>query len=105
MPAEVANLFNVLELKLLAKRAGLTNIRAENIHGKGERLIILSMSEAVRPENILNLLDYNGKWLVSGTKVKIGFEDLGVNWVDGLKESLKRLGKKARNLPGGQVEK
>lgn len=100
MPAEVANLFNVLELKLLAKKAGLTNIRAENIHGKGEREVLLSMSDEVRPENILSLLDYNGKWLVSGSKLKITFEDLGVNWVDGLKESLKRLGKKAKNMPG-----
>jgi len=105
MPTEVANLFNVLELKLLAKEAGLTNIRAENIHGKGERTIILSMSDKVRPENILSLLEFNKKWLVSGSKLKITFEDVGVNWVDGLKQSLKELGKKLKNRPGAEVEK
>ncbi len=105
MPREVANLFSVLEIKLLAKRAGLTNIRAENIHGKGERIIILSMSDKVRPENILSLLEFNAKWLVSGSKLKVSFEDLGVNWVDGLKMSLKELGKKVKNRPGTEVKK
>jgi len=105
MPKEVANLFHVLELKLLAKKAYLTNIRAENIHGKGERQLILSMSDLVRPENILSLLEYNSKWLVSGSKLKISFEVLGVSWVDELKESLRRLGKKMKNLPGEKVQK
>lgn len=105
MPKEVANLFHVLELKLLAKKSGLTNVRAENIHGKGEREIVLSMSGTVRPENILNLLEYNPKWLVSGTKLKISFEDLGVTWAEELKEGLRRLGQKAKNLPGAMVEK
>lgn len=100
MPKEVANLFHVLELKLLAKRASLTNVRAENIHGKGERMLVLSMSEHMKPEPILNLLEFNSKWLVSGNKLKITFEDLGVSWVDGLKESLKALAKRPKNLPG-----
>lgn len=100
MPKEVANLFHVLELKLLAKRALLTNIRAENIYGKGERTVILSMSNQVRPENILNLLEYNPKWLVSGTKLKIPFEELGVNWVDELKEGLRKLAQKIKGVPG-----
>jgi transcription-repair coupling factor (superfamily II helicase) len=104
MPNEVANLFNVLELKLLAKKALLTNVRAENVSGRGEREIVLTMSERVRPENILNLLDYNAKWLVSGMKLRIKFESLGVNWVDELKESLKRLGKKVKNMPGAVAE-
>ena len=105
MPKEVANLFYVLELKLLAGKAFLTNIRAENIHGKGERMIVLSMSDKVRPENVLSLLDYNAKWLVSGTKLKILFSDLGVNWVDELKEGLKQLGRGLKNRPGAEVEK
>lgn len=105
MPKEVANLFHVLELKLLAGKAFLTNVRAENIHGKGERMIVLSMSDKVRPENILNLLEYNSKWLVSGSKLKIGFVELGVNWVDELKEGLKRLGRAMKNIPGAEVEK
>lgn len=105
MPMEVSNLFSVLELKLYAKKALLTNVRAENIHGKGERTIVLSMSDQIKPENILNMLEFNDKWLVSGTKLKISFEDLGVNWVDGLKESLKRLGNKMKNKLGDKVEK
>ena len=105
MPKEVANLFYVLEIKMLAKRAGLTNVRAENIYGKGEREIVLSMSNRVRPEHILNLLEYNSEWLVSGNKLKIPMEELGVSWVDELKEGLKRLGKKAKNIPGSVAEK
>jgi transcription-repair coupling factor len=104
MPKEVANLFHVLEMKLLAAKANLTNVRAENIHGKGERMLVLSMSNKVRPENILNMLEYNNKWLVSGVKLKISFEALGANWVDILKESLIRLGKAMKNKPGDIVK-
>ncbi|KKR26594.1 MAG: transcription-repair coupling factor, transcription-repair coupling factor (superfamily II helicase) [Candidatus Peregrinibacteria bacterium GW2011_GWE2_39_6] len=105
MPKEVANLFHVLALKLLAKKARLVNVRAENIHGKGERQIVLTVSNQVKPENILNLLEYNSKWLVSGNKLKISFEELGVSWVDELKIALKKLSEKMKNMPGRVCEK
>ncbi len=96
MPAEVSNLFRLLELKLLAKKANLTNVKAENVHNDKERQIVLTMSDKVKPENIMNLLEYNSKWIISGTKLKCKFNDLGVHWVDELGECLRRVGGKVK---------
>lgn len=105
MPEEVANLFRVLEVKMLAKKAGIINVKAENVHSSEDRQIVLHMSGKVRPENIMSLLDCNSKWVISGTKLKISFKDLGVQWVEELKKGLAALGKKAKNAPGSEVEK
>jgi len=93
MPREVSNLFRVLELKIEAKNAGLTNIKAENMHMTQGKQIVLSMSKRVKPENIMNLLEYNPKWLISGTKLKIPIEDLGLQWFDAIKDNVKKLQK------------
>ncbi len=105
MPDEVANLFRVLEIKMLAKKARVINVKAENVHSTEDRQIILHMSSFVKPENIMSLLDQNSKWIISGTKLKIKFKDLGVSWVEELKKSLAALGKKMKNAPGSEVEK
>ena len=96
MPREVMNLFRVLELKMWAKKAHLTNIKAENIHSPENKQIILYMSDQVKAENVVNVLQYNQKWLVSGSKLKIYTRELGMHWFDELKESVKRLSKKVR---------
>jgi transcription-repair coupling factor len=104
MPEEVSNLFRVLEIKMHAKYAGVINVKAENVHSQDDRQIVLHMSDIVKPENIMSLLQYNEKWVISGTKLKISFKDLGVNWVEELKKCLVKLGKKAKNLPGAEVK-
>ncbi|MEK7452060.1 MAG: TRCF domain-containing protein, partial [Patescibacteria group bacterium] len=100
MPEEVANLFRVLETKMYAKQAGIVNVKAENVHSQKDRQIVLHMSSKVRPENIMSLLEYNPKWIISGSKLKISFEELGLNWVEELKKSLSALGKKRKYMPG-----
>lgn len=105
MPEEVSNLFRVLEIKMFAKKAGVINVKAENVHSQEDRQIVLHMSDKVRPENIMSLLEYNGKWVISGTKLKISFRDLGLSWVEELNKCLLALGKKMKNLPGSEVEK
>ena len=105
MPEEVSNLFRVLEIKVFAKKAGIINVRAENMHSQEDRQIILHMSESVKPVNIMSLLEYNSGWIISGSKLKISFRDLGVNWAEELKKSLNALGKKLKNAPGTQAEK
>jgi transcription-repair coupling factor (superfamily II helicase) len=96
MPREVQNLFRVLELKIEAQRAGLTNVKAENVHMAQGKQIVLSMSKTVKPENIMALLELNPKWIISGTKLKISIEDLGLHWFDALKNNVKRLQKKIK---------
>ncbi len=104
MPEEVANLFRVLEIKIFAKKAGVLNVKAENVHSSEDRQIVLHMSDQVKPANIVSLLEYCPAWIISGTKLKISFQNLGLTWVEELKKCLFALGKKMKNLPGMEVE-
>ncbi len=90
-PIEVLNLFQVIELKILAKKAHITNVKVENIHSQTNKELILTMSDDIRPENIMMLLEYNQKWIISGTKLKIRFSELGMKWIEELKVSLEKL--------------
>lgn len=91
LPKEVSNFFHVIELKILAKKAGVAQVKAESVYlSKGKELVLL-MSNKVKPENIMNLLEHNPKWMISGNKLRIKIEDLTTQWVDMLKSCLEWL--------------
>ena len=91
LPKEVANLFHVIELKILAKKAGIAQVKAESVYLSKGKEIVLLMSNKVKPENIMNLLEHNPQWMISGNKLRIKIEDLTSQWVDMLKSCLQWL--------------
>ena len=90
MPAETSNLFKVIELKLAAKKANITMIKTVSQGNQGKELS-LHLSDKVTAEHIINLLQYNSKWIISGNKLKIDFKQLGFNWLEEVIESLEKL--------------
>lgn len=97
MPYEVNNLFKVIEMKILAKKAGILNVKSEIIPMSKEKEIVLMMSKHVKPGNIINMLEYNGKWIISGTRLKINIKDLGLDWFGELAKCVKALGETAKH--------
>lgn len=97
MPEEVANLFRVIEIKLLAKKAGIVNVKAETVPMSRDKEIVLYMSKRVKPANIISLLEFNPEWKISGSRLRINFIALGMLWTDGLIKSLQQLGKEAKH--------
>jgi len=91
MPVEVINLFNVIELKIMAKLAKLVSVKTENVGVNKGKEVVLHMSGLVKPENIMNLLVYSPKWYISGTRLRVNVANLGMHWVDELKECLVKL--------------
>jgi len=91
LPKEVSNLFHVIELKILAKKAGIAQVKAESVYLSKGKEIVLLMSTRVKPENIMNLLEHNPKWMISGNKLRIKIEDLSSQWIDMLKSCLQWL--------------
>ncbi|MBN2087428.1 transcription-repair coupling factor [Candidatus Peregrinibacteria bacterium] len=89
-PVQVGNLFQILQIKILAKMAGLINIKSIPM-GNAGRQIVMHMSTSVTAEQIMNLLKFNTKWLISGDKLKIDLKNLGFNWSEKLKENVKLL--------------
>lgn len=94
MPKEVLNLFKIIEIKLLARDAGIVNIKTENNIHVGKQEMVLYMSDKVKAENIANLLQYNPGWQISGARLRVLIKDLGMDWASELKECLLKLGKK-----------
>lgn len=95
MTQEVLNLFKVIELKILAKKAHLLNIKAEMVPMSREKEVVVFMSKKVKPANIINLLEQNAKWAISGNRLRINMRDLGEKWFDELMNGVKALGGKA----------
>lgn len=89
-PKQVSHLFQILEIKIYAKEAGLTNVKSIPM-GNAGRQIILHMSAAVTAEQIMNLLKFSPHWLISGDKLKIDLKELGFNWPEKLKENIQLL--------------
>ncbi|MBN1258841.1 transcription-repair coupling factor, partial [Candidatus Peregrinibacteria bacterium] len=88
-PKQVSNLFQALEIKILAKQAGLTNVKT--IPMASGRQVILTMGPAMTAVPIMNMLRHNSHWLISGDKLKIDMKQLGFNWMEELKESVRAL--------------
>lgn len=96
-PEEVKNLFKIIVIKILAKQSGIINIKAEPVPMSKEKEIVLMMSKKVKPANIISLLEFNPKWRISGSRLRIDVKELGWIWLDGLKQSLEHLGKIAKH--------
>lgn len=97
LPSEAVSLFKVIEMKFLAKQAGIVAIKSESVYLNKEKEIVMQMSSAIRPENILSLLEYNSRWFISGNKLKIKLKELGFQWEEELINSLKKLAVKSKN--------
>ncbi len=97
IPDEVENLFEIIDLKILAKKAGLINIKSEAVPMSDDKEIVLHMSGRVKPANIVNLLEYNSQWRISGTRLRINIKELGKSWFKELKKCVDRLGKEAKH--------
>ena len=95
LPNEVHNLLQVIELKIHAKAANLLNVKSQDssISTKGKQ-IVLTISDKVKPTNIISLLNHNEKWVISGNKLRINLEHLGAHWFQELINSVEALSKK-----------
>ncbi len=97
IPDEVRNLFEIIELKIWAKKAGLYNIKAEAVPMSKEKEIVMYMSGRVKPANIINLLEFNPNWRIVGARLRINIVELGYDWLSGLKDSVKKLSEMAKH--------
>lgn len=93
MPVETSNLFKVIDLKLIAKKANILSIKSLS-HGNQGKEIVLKISEKVTAEHIINLLQYNQKWQISENNLKIDLKELGFNWLEELKTGIEKLSQK-----------
>ncbi len=94
-PLEVGNLFKVIRLKLACRQAGVTAVKVGRT-GVRSREAVLTLGKKVRPENIMSALSVNPHWVITGDKIKIDAQKLGVDWLAGLQETVDALSKEFR---------
>ncbi len=92
MPVQVKSLFEVLDLKISAREAGVKAIKIIS-SGKKDQEVQLHLSKKVTAAEIMNLLKYQSYWMISGEMVKTDIRKLGFHWTEKIKEALGTLKK------------
>jgi transcription-repair coupling factor (superfamily II helicase) len=100
-PKQVQNLFAILKLKMVCRRAGVVRVKMEE--GKtGEREIVLTLSSRVTAKEIMQLLQENSQWRISGTTLRVKEQALSTriaksHFIGGLTKEIAFLQRKAKN--------
>lgn len=92
VPPPLQNLFDVLEIKLLAQKTDITTIDTLTLPGAGtekQRRIVISFAHHLDPKKLGILLERSGHWQFTQNQIKIDLERLGERWLDELKTVMK----------------
>ena len=105
VPAPARELFRVMELKILAKEAGITAIRAAPSETGVGKEAHLHLSARVGAGHIMGLLRGQSGWMVSGTRLKIPLRELGADLLGALLSAVQlMLGAADQSVPVVQVQ-
>ncbi len=81
-PTQVANLLQILRLRLACRRSGVLRVKMEE-ENRHERSIVLSLGSRVTAKEIMQLLSVNQKWKISGSTLRITEQALTSKAPDG----------------------
>lgn len=94
-PQAVDNLFTILELKMAARKAGVTRIKLEH---NAQDEIVLTLAPRVTAKEIMGILAVSPQWKISGSTLRIRLEELTRNsgaepqdWVPELQRHIEGL--------------
>lgn len=87
LPEPLNNLFEALELKILAQQSPITAIQQSDfsVDGINKQKIIVTFSRMITPEQIGKLLERNQAWDFTPEYIKIDRDQLGIRWLNELK--------------------
>jgi len=92
IPLVVENLFYVLKLKILGRKAGISSIdTAFASISSQEQTIMLKTENPIGPKIFARLLETSDKWEYSQEAIKILKKDLGTDWMKKLEQCVKKL--------------
>lgn len=91
LPEPLLNLFEALELKILAQRTPITAIQQSkySLDGVQKEKILVKFLAMITPEQIGKLLERNQAWDFTPEFIKIDRDALGPKWLNELKEVVK----------------
>ena len=95
LPDQANNLFEILKIKILARRAIICELSIAKVWDGGsnsERKLCLTFAQEFDWKKVEKLREKYPAWNIGENKLKINFCDLGQDWIATLKQSLKILG-------------
>ncbi len=91
LPAALENLFYVLRIKLLAKKAGISAIDTIGAFPGSEQTIVLKPKETIEPKRFGKILNISQGWEYSTEEIRIKKSSLGSDWKKMLEKNLLAL--------------
>ncbi|MBI4090253.1 MAG: transcription-repair coupling factor [Candidatus Kerfeldbacteria bacterium] len=87
VPQPLHNLFDLLEIRLLAQKTHITSIAVTktSVEGVSHQKLTIEFSNMITPKMIERLITKNQKWDFTTKLVKIDFAELGTKWLQQLK--------------------
>lgn len=96
-PPEFLNLLKVIRLKLACLKSGVLAVKVGTWEpGTLKREAVLVLGKRVKPANIFSVLSLNPKWEISGDKLKIDANNLGMDWLASLQQAVEALQKETQ---------
>jgi transcription-repair coupling factor (superfamily II helicase) len=107
LPTPVRALFDVLRLRLACRRAGVPRVKAED-SSQGS-IVVLTLSPRVTATEIMQLLQKNPQWKISGTTLRLPQAELerradGGSWLAELTREVALLQRKKKEKKAKEVQ-
>jgi len=96
IPQEMRNLFNIMRLKIRAKKAGITSIIVKDVltvSGAKKKKLYINFDHVLSKEAVNKIFSINHNWYFGNTQAKIDLDKLGKEWLEKLQEMVKKLDK------------
>ncbi len=106
LPESIQNLLDVLKLKLLGQKAGVTSITYRKGLGSADPVnarVLINVASPLIPSQIKALIDANGEWQFGENQMKISMAALGKHWMRALQETLALI-ERSRHIAFAQNE-
>jgi len=91
-PSELLNLFELLEIKILAQKTDISHIDTSLIideFGHKKRKLLIKFLFPIKPENLARLIQKKPDWKFNDDSIKIDLEKLGKNWLEEIKKVIR----------------
>jgi len=92
LPIELMNLFEVLEVRILAQKTDISHIDTTLFSdqlGHKRRRIIIKFLFPLKAQQLAKLIQKNEKWQFDNDSVKVDLEHLGKKWLDEIKKVIR----------------
>jgi len=92
IPRQLLNLFEVLEIRILAQKTDMSHIDTTIMtdqNGVKKRKMIIKFLFPIKAENLARLLQKESRWQFSDDVIKIDFQALGDKWLEELKKTIR----------------